>query len=74
MDDALPMIGLQLQLKMAPDRAKAAAALADELQKGDSPKFHQWLTAEQYGEQFGVGTGGHRQDQRVAHVTRLHGG
>jgi subtilase family serine protease len=52
--DSLPMKGLQLQLKMTPDRAQAAEALVEELQKGDSSQFHQWLTPAQYRDQFGV--------------------
>lgn len=53
-DDSFPLDGMQLQLRRSPEREEAAEALADELQRKGSPQFHQWLTAEQYAEQFGV--------------------
>ena len=53
-DDSFPLNGMQLQLKRSPDREQAAEALADELHRKGSPHFHQWLTSEQYAQQFGV--------------------
>jgi len=52
-EDSLPLNGLQLQLRRSSENEQAAESLADELQRAGSPKFHQWLTAEQYAEQFG---------------------
>jgi hypothetical protein len=53
-DDSFPLNGMQLQLRRSPEREQAAEALADELQRAGSARFHQWLTADQYAEQFGV--------------------
>jgi subtilase family serine protease len=53
-DDSFPLDGMQLQLRRSPEREQAAEALADELQRNGSARFHQWLTAEQYAEQFGA--------------------
>ncbi|MFZ0761005.1 MAG: S53 family peptidase [Candidatus Sulfotelmatobacter sp.] len=53
-DDLFPLNGIQLQLRRPPEREQVAEALADELQRKGSARFHQWLTADQYGEQFGL--------------------
>jgi pro-kumamolisin-like protein len=53
-DDSFPLNGMQLQLRRSPEREQAAESLADELQRNGSARFHQWLTAEQYAEQFGA--------------------
>jgi subtilase family serine protease len=53
-DDSFPLNGMQLQLKRSPQHEAAAEALADELHKTGSPQFHQWLTAAEYAEHFGV--------------------
>jgi subtilase family serine protease len=53
-DDALLLNGMQLVLRRSPDQEQAAEAFADELHRAGSPGFHQWLTAEQYAEQFGA--------------------
>jgi subtilase family serine protease len=53
-DDLFPLNGMQLQLKRSPEREQAAEDLADALERKGSPQFHQWLTAAQYAEQFGV--------------------
>jgi subtilase family serine protease len=53
-DDAFPLNGMQLLLRRSPEREQAAEALADDLNRAGSAHFHQWLTAEQYAEQFGV--------------------
>jgi subtilase family serine protease len=53
-DDSFPLNGIQLQLRRSSEREVAAEALADELQRKGSARFHQWLTPEQYAEQFGV--------------------
>ncbi|MGA2593986.1 MAG: protease pro-enzyme activation domain-containing protein [Bryobacteraceae bacterium] len=53
-DDAFPLNGMQLLLRRSPEREEAAEALADDLNRAGSAHFHQWLTAAQYAEQFGV--------------------
>ena len=53
-DDSFPLNGMQLQLRRSPEREQAAEDLADDLERAGSPGFHQWLTADQYAEQFGV--------------------
>jgi subtilase family serine protease len=53
-DDSFPVNGLQLQLRRSPEREQAAEDMADDLERAGSPRFHRWLTAEQYAEQFGV--------------------
>lgn len=55
-EDSFPLNGMQLQLRRSPEREQAAESLADELQRKGSARFHQWLTAEQYAEQFGAAT------------------
>jgi subtilase family serine protease len=52
--DSFPLNGMQLLLKRSAEREQAAEALAESLHKAGSPHFHQWLTAEQFAEQFGV--------------------
>jgi hypothetical protein len=54
LDDAFRLNGMQLLLRRSPEREQAAEALADDLNRAGSPRFHQWLTAERYAEQFGV--------------------
>src|SRR5271165_892892 len=53
-NDSFPLNGMQLQLRRSPEREQAAEDLADDLERAGSPRFHKWLTAEQYAEQFGV--------------------
>jgi subtilase family serine protease len=52
--DSFPLNGMQLQLRRSAALEQAAEQLADDLQRKASPRFHHWLTAEQYAEQFGV--------------------
>jgi len=52
--DSLQLDGIQLQLRLSPAQEAAAEALADQLQQPGSPQFHQWLTPDQYADQFGV--------------------
>jgi len=53
-DDSMLLEGIQLQLKRSPSQEAAAEELADEVNKPGSAHFHQWLTADQYAQQFGV--------------------
>ncbi|HKW31740.1 MAG TPA: protease pro-enzyme activation domain-containing protein [Candidatus Acidoferrum sp.] len=43
-----------LQLKRSPEQEKALQQFLDELQTAGSPNFHHWLTAQEFGERFGV--------------------
>jgi hypothetical protein len=69
-DDSFPLNGIQLQLRRSPERERAAEALADDLQRAGSPRFHQWLTAHQYAEQFGVAP---EDIVRISEWLRAHG-
>jgi subtilase family serine protease len=51
-DDFL-MGHIQLQLKRSPERERALEQFIDRLDDPNSPDFHQWLTAEEFGRQFG---------------------
>src|SRR5229473_4907675 len=43
-----------LQLKRAPEQEVALQQFLDELHTKDSPNFHHWLTAQEFGERFGL--------------------
>ncbi|HEY4741638.1 MAG TPA: S53 family peptidase [Candidatus Acidoferrales bacterium] len=43
-----------LQLQRSPQQEQALREYIDELTKPGSPNYHNWLTAEQYGQRFGV--------------------
>ena len=45
---------MQLVLKRAPDHEAALVAHIDALHDKTSPLYHQWLTAEEFGDQYGV--------------------
>jgi subtilase family serine protease len=50
--DSLPMEHMLLQLRRSPEQEDAARALIDDLHNANSPKFHQWMTAEDFGKAF----------------------
>ena len=50
---SLPMQRMLLLLKRGPDQETALRKLLDDQQDKSSPSYHQWLTPEQYGQQFG---------------------
>ena len=50
---SLPMQRMLLVLKRAPEQETALRTLLDNQQDKSSPSYHQWLTPEQYGQQFG---------------------
>ncbi|HEV2197935.1 MAG TPA: protease pro-enzyme activation domain-containing protein [Candidatus Acidoferrum sp.] len=43
-----------LQLKRSPEQEQALQKFLDELQTTGSPNFHHWLTAQEFGERFGL--------------------
>lgn len=49
-----PMQHMLLQLKRSPEQEKALQQFLDELHTAGSPNFHHWLTAQDFGERFGL--------------------
>src|SRR6266404_1341861 len=45
---------MQLQLKRSPEQELALQQFIDELHTKGSPNFHHWLTAQEFGERFGL--------------------
>jgi subtilase family serine protease len=52
-DDNLQLDHLLLQLKRSPELEAAAQEFLDSQQDPQSPNYHQWLTAAEFGERFG---------------------
>jgi regulation of enolase protein 1 (concanavalin A-like superfamily) len=52
--DDLAMEHMLLQLKRSPEQERAVQQFIDELQTTGSPNFHHWLTAQEFGERFGI--------------------
>jgi hypothetical protein len=55
--DDLPMERMLLVLQRGPGQEAALRQLLDDQQVKSSPRYHQWLTPEQFGEQFGPADG-----------------
>jgi hypothetical protein len=51
--DSTPLKRIQIQLKQSPAQQTAVRQLIDDLHNPTSPSFHQWLTPDQFGRQFG---------------------
>jgi hypothetical protein len=51
--DDLPMERMLLVLRRGPEQEAALRQLLDDQQVKSSPRFHQWLTPEEFGQQFG---------------------
>jgi uncharacterized repeat protein (TIGR01451 family) len=51
---AFPMEHMLLQLKRAPEQEQAVAEFIDELHTPGSPNFHRWISAEEFGQRFGL--------------------
>ena len=51
--DALPMEHMQLLLRRSPARQAAADQFVKDLHDKNSPSFHKWLTAAEFGARFG---------------------
>ena len=49
-----PMEHMLLQLKRSPEQELALQQFLDELHTKDSPNFQHWLTAEEFGDRFGL--------------------
>lgn len=52
--DSLPMEHLLLQLNRSPEQEQDLQKFIEELQTKASPNFHGWLTAQEFGDRFGV--------------------
>ena len=52
--DDLPLNHMMLQLKRSPQQEKAIGQLIEQLHDPKSPKFHQWLSAAEFGRQYSV--------------------
>src|SRR5205823_3600124 len=50
----MPLDHLFLQLRRSPDQEQALEQFIEELHDPNSPNFHKWLTAKEFGERFGV--------------------
>jgi hypothetical protein len=51
--DAMPMNRMMLVLQRSPEQQAALSKFMDEQLSKDSPNYHNWLTPEQFGKQFG---------------------
>jgi subtilase family serine protease len=51
-EDSLSLDHMLLQLQRSPEQEDTVRGLIDELHDANSPKFHQWLTAEQFGRDY----------------------
>jgi subtilase family serine protease len=54
--DSLPMEHMLLQLRRSAEQEDSVRALIDDLHNASSPKFHQWLTAEEFGRAYAPAT------------------
>jgi subtilase family serine protease len=52
--DDFPLNHMLLQLKRPPEREAALQQFIDDLHNPQSPNYHQWLTADQFAEHYGV--------------------
>jgi subtilase family serine protease len=52
--DDMPLDHLFLQLRRSPDQEHALGQFIEQLHDPNSPNFHKWLTAKEFGERFGV--------------------
>jgi len=52
--DALPLDHMMLQLKRSAQQEQAAQQFVADLHNPKSPNFHKWLTASEFGKNFGV--------------------
>ncbi len=66
----LPMKRMLLVLKRSPDQERGLLSLLDDQQDKASPNYHQWLTPEKFGKQFGPAD---RDIQTVTTWLRSHG-
>ena len=56
-DASLPMEGMKLVFQLTPDQQNSLDNLLRQQLDPSSPNYHQWLTAEQFADRFGVSPG-----------------
>ena len=61
-----------LVLKRSPDQEAELTRLLDDQQDKNSPRYHQWLTPEQFGERFGVADADLQQITNWLHAQGFH--
>jgi subtilase family serine protease len=49
-----PMEHMMLQLRRSPEQERALEKYLDELEEPHSPNYHRWLTAQEFGERYGL--------------------
>ncbi len=49
-----PMEHMMLQLRRSPEQERALEKYLDELEDSHSPNYHHWLTAQEFGERYGL--------------------
>ena len=52
--DSLPLDHMLLQLRRPAEEEQALQQFIDELQRQGSPNYHHWITAQEFGERFGL--------------------
>jgi hypothetical protein len=52
--ESFPVEHMQLQLKRSPEQEHVLQQFIDEQQTPGSPNFHRWITAQEFGERFGL--------------------
>ena len=52
-DESFPLEHMLLQLQRSPQQEDDLVGLIDDLHNSKSPRFHQWLTAEEFGRTYG---------------------
>jgi len=52
--DSMPIEHMLLQLKRSPQQEHVAEAFVDQLHNPQSPNYHKWLTAAEFGQRFGL--------------------
>src|SRR5208282_4918667 len=61
--DDVAMEHMLLQLRRAPEQEQALEKYLDELEDPKSPNYHHWLTAQEFGQRYGLA------DQDLAQIT-----
>src|SRR5208282_199539 len=70
MPDGFPLNHLLLLLRRSPQRERNLEQLIDQLEDPNSPNYHHWLTAEEFGQRFGASP---RDVDTIAGWLRAHG-
>src|SRR5271166_317162 len=70
MPDGFPLNHLLLLLRRSPQRERKLEQLIDQLEDPNSPNYHHWLTAQQFGQRFGASP---RDIDTIATWLRAHG-